>query len=151
MLYKKISQTLQENTYARDSFLIKLLPEACNFIKKETLVQVFPREFCEIFKNTFFTEYLWTTTSVTVKVLFLAPPNNKNLITRMKTWNQGVFRAQSNIPVNVPSTTLDINGIGISDDIRVPFENDQQRLRLNIVLQNLFFFCEPSKIGWKVH
>ena len=29
--------------------------ETCNFIKKETLAQVF---FCEIFKNTFFTEYL---------------------------------------------------------------------------------------------
>ena len=38
--------------------------EACNFIKKETLAQVFSCEFCEIFKNTFFTEHLWTTASV---------------------------------------------------------------------------------------
>ena len=30
--------------------------EACNFIKKETATQVFSCEFCEIFKNTFFTE-----------------------------------------------------------------------------------------------
>ena len=30
-----------------------------NFIKKETLAQVFSCEFCEIFKNTFFTEHLW--------------------------------------------------------------------------------------------
>ena len=29
-------------------------PEACNFIKKETLALVFSCEFCEIFKNTFF-------------------------------------------------------------------------------------------------
>ena len=29
-------------------------PQACNFIKKETLTQVFPYEFSEIFKNTFF-------------------------------------------------------------------------------------------------
>ena len=29
-------------------------PEACNFIKKETLTQVFSCEFCEVFKNTFF-------------------------------------------------------------------------------------------------
>ena len=29
-----------------------LRPEACNFIKKETLAQVFSCEFCEIFKNT---------------------------------------------------------------------------------------------------
>ena len=32
--------------------------EACNFIKKEALAQVFSCEFCEIFKNTFFTEHL---------------------------------------------------------------------------------------------
>ena len=37
--------------------------EACNFIKKETLVQVFSCEFSEIFKNIFFTERLWTTNS----------------------------------------------------------------------------------------
>ena len=28
--------------------------KACNFIKKETLTQVFSCEFCEIFKNNFF-------------------------------------------------------------------------------------------------
>ena len=31
---------------------------AYNFIKKETLAQVFSYEFCEISKNTFFTEHL---------------------------------------------------------------------------------------------
>ena len=41
--------------------------EACNFIKKETLGQVFSREFCEIPKNTFFTEHLWTTASTLCK------------------------------------------------------------------------------------
>ena len=39
-------KNLQENTCVR--------PEACNFIKKETLAQVFSCEFCEISKNTFF-------------------------------------------------------------------------------------------------
>ena len=35
------------------------LPEVfCNFIKKETLVQLFSCEFCEVFKNIFFTEHL---------------------------------------------------------------------------------------------
>ena len=34
--------------------------EACNFIKKENLAQVFSCEFCQIFKNTFFTEHLET-------------------------------------------------------------------------------------------
>ena len=33
--------------------------EACNFIKKETVTQVFSCGFCEISKNTFFTETLW--------------------------------------------------------------------------------------------
>ena len=32
---------------------------ACKFIKKEALAQVFSCEFCELFKNTFFTEHLW--------------------------------------------------------------------------------------------
>ena len=41
-----------------------LEPQACNFIKKESLAQVFSREFCEVFKNTFFTEHLSTTASV---------------------------------------------------------------------------------------
>ena len=39
-------------------------PEACNFIKKETLAQVFSCEFCDIFKKTFFTEHLWATASI---------------------------------------------------------------------------------------
>ena len=37
--------------------------KACNVIKKETLAQVFSCEFCEISKNTFFAEHLWTTAS----------------------------------------------------------------------------------------
>ena len=37
------------------------------FFKKETLAQVFFCEFCEIFKNTFFTEYLWATASVVLR------------------------------------------------------------------------------------
>ena len=35
----------------------------CNFIKKETMAQMFSCEFCEVSKNTFFTEHLWTTAS----------------------------------------------------------------------------------------
>ena len=38
--------------------------KACNFIKKGTLPQVFSCEFCEISKNTFFTEHLRATASV---------------------------------------------------------------------------------------
>ena len=36
---------------------------ACNFIKKETLAQVFSCEFGEISKNAFFTEHFWATAS----------------------------------------------------------------------------------------
>ena len=40
-----------------------LRPEACNFIRKETLGQVFSCEFCEISKNTFSIEHLRATAS----------------------------------------------------------------------------------------
>ena len=59
-MFLKILQNSQENTCAR-VFLIKA--EACNFIKKETLAQLFSYEFGEISKNTFFTEHLLTTAS----------------------------------------------------------------------------------------
>ena len=57
----------QENTCARASFLKSWRPEFMRpdfFIKKEILTQVFSCEFCEIFKIAFFTEQLWTTSSV---------------------------------------------------------------------------------------
>ena len=38
--------------------------EACNFIKKETLLVVFSCEFCEICKNTVFTKHFRTTASL---------------------------------------------------------------------------------------
>ena len=50
-VFLKISQNSQENTCARASFLIKLQASVCNFIKKETLAQVFSCEFCEVFKK----------------------------------------------------------------------------------------------------
>ena len=42
-------------------YLNKVADLAYNFIKIETLAQVFSCEFCEISKNTFFTEYVWAT------------------------------------------------------------------------------------------
>ena len=45
-MFLEVPQNSQENTCARVSFL-------CNFIKKETLAQVFSCERCEISKNTF--------------------------------------------------------------------------------------------------
>ena len=57
-VFLEISQNSQQNICARVSFLIKL-----NFIKKQTLAQVFSCEFCEIYKNTFLTEHLRATVS----------------------------------------------------------------------------------------
>ena len=64
-MFLGILQNSQENTCARVSFLIKLQPDAYNFIKKEILAQMFSCEFCEISKNNFFTEHLWATASAT--------------------------------------------------------------------------------------
>ena len=62
-VFLKISQNSQENPCARVSFLIKNFKKLFNIklYLKETLAQVFSCEFCEIFKNTFFTEHHWTT------------------------------------------------------------------------------------------
>ena len=48
---------------ARVSFFNRVEAEACNFIKQETLAQVFSCEFCEISNNTFFAEHLRATAS----------------------------------------------------------------------------------------
>ena len=49
-MFLKISQNSQKSTFATDC------PQVCNFIRKETLAQVFFCKFREISKNTFFTE-----------------------------------------------------------------------------------------------
>ena len=49
----EILQNLQKKTYARVFFLTKKRSQACNFIRKETLAQVFSCEFYEISRNTF--------------------------------------------------------------------------------------------------
>ena len=57
-VFLKISQNSQESTYARASFLIKLL--VCNCSKKETPTQVLFCELCEIFKNNLFASDCFT-------------------------------------------------------------------------------------------
>ena len=56
-VFLRILQNSQENTCARVSFFIKMQAWTCNFIKKETLAQVFSSEFCKTFKYTFFKEH----------------------------------------------------------------------------------------------
>ena len=64
ILFSKLS-SLFANFYLKfEAHVYRLEPETCNFIKKETLAQVFSRELCEISKNTFFTEHLRITASI---------------------------------------------------------------------------------------
>ena len=51
-MFLEILQDSQENTCARGSVLIEF--KACNFIRNDSLAQVFSCEFYEISKNTFF-------------------------------------------------------------------------------------------------
>ena len=66
---KNLAKNSQEAICARVSFLITLQGTACNFIKKETLAQVFRCEFCEIFFRTFFAEHFQVTAWVFSLVL----------------------------------------------------------------------------------
>ena len=53
-------------------------PEACNFIKKETLAQVFSCEFCEIYKSTFYYRTtLVAASDVLTNFAILEPFSNK--------------------------------------------------------------------------
>ena len=64
-----MSQNSQENACARASFLIKLEALAYNYIKKETLAQVFSCKFYEISKNTFF--YRTPLVAASVRSIFM--------------------------------------------------------------------------------
>ena len=72
-MFLEISQNSQENTEPRVSFLIKKQAEACNFIKKETLTQVFSCKFWEVSKSNIFYRALPVAASVIVPVIFDIP------------------------------------------------------------------------------
>ena len=67
----EISENSQENTCASASFLMKLQAPVCNFIKKRDSGTLSSCEFCEISKNTFFTEYLRATASLDERLMNL--------------------------------------------------------------------------------
>ena len=56
-------ETMNKWKQPLEVFYVKRCSEACKFIEKETLAQLFSCEFCEISMNIFFTEHLWKTTS----------------------------------------------------------------------------------------
>ena len=58
-VFLKVSQSLQENTYAGVSFNKLADLKAWNFIKKRLQRRFFSCEICGIFKSTFSTEHFW--------------------------------------------------------------------------------------------
>ena len=59
-------------------------PQVCNFIKKESLLaQAFSCVFCEMFKNTFFTEHLRTTAAKAKNVSHMMGPFSRIFIIKI--------------------------------------------------------------------
>ena len=81
-VFLEISQNSLENTFVRVYFLIKL--QAYNFIKKETLAQVFSCELCENPKNTFFTGQFWWLNSC--QIAFLSHSGYLAMFFDFSTW-----------------------------------------------------------------
>ena len=81
MLYdKNVAVFMLQLGYDRNSrqTLENHRPKACNFIKKETLTQVFSCEFCEIYKNTFYYRTpLVAASGVLINFAILEPFSNK--------------------------------------------------------------------------
>ena len=90
--------------------------QACNFIKKETLAQVFAFEFWEISKKTFFTEHLWATGSDQTPPLSLRVASTP---CKTKT-NQHWLNYLTNTPHTLNyATSLAVGVSGISQTPRV--------------------------------
>ena len=116
-VFLKISQNSQESTSARVSFLIKLQAKGCNFIKKETLVQLFSCEFCEIFKNTFFYR---TPLVAASNSSYILSPGSRNQGTGKHFNGLSVYDLQINILLNVffRSSRPEVN-MKISTDFQI--------------------------------
>ena len=65
--FRKIHRKTLQN---QGLFLISCRLRPATLLKRGPLVQVFSCGFCDIFKNTFFTEHLWTTASGYSRTLF---------------------------------------------------------------------------------
>ena len=89
-VFLEISQCAQENTCARPS-LKKLQAEAYKFIKKETLAQVFSREFCKISRNSFFNEHLRTFASDLDLNGYLTEKDSRIVIFKNYSFSEGIY------------------------------------------------------------
>ena len=79
MVFRKIPQI---SAYRSSHRTIKKVLKSGNFFKKETLVQVFFCEFCEIFMNTFFAKRLRATASVPSFCFPVDFPEKEHLLER---------------------------------------------------------------------
>ena len=76
----KILLNSQEENLCQNLFFNKVAGLKSATLLKTTLAQVFSCEFCEIFKNIFFTEHFWTTACLSktlLKYLMKKRPINK--------------------------------------------------------------------------
>ena len=69
-MFLEILQKFTGKHLCQSFFFNKVAGQANNFIKKETLAKVFSCEFCEILKNNFFEEHLWTAASETIRFMW---------------------------------------------------------------------------------
>ena len=81
MVFQKFLQSLQENGFASISFFVKLQAVPATLLRR--LDSCFIVNFCEMFKNTYFEEYLPAAVSVNAKVLFF---RSKKVITKLSTY-----------------------------------------------------------------
>ena len=118
----KITQNSQENISVRVSFLIRLQVKACNFIKKETLTQVFSCEFGEIFKNTFFIEYLWWLLLYdTLSISFFIPSVKVNHLSANPTkWSNTLKQFVGKFPTNFLSVFDHFVGLALIGLMIIP-------------------------------
>ena len=134
-MFLKISLNSQENICARVNFLIKLQD---NFIKKETLAQVFSCEYCKIFKSTFFIEHLRGTASELKKKPFTYFYRGSNVtFYLLKEW-QITFSSPTSerLGLNSVSRILQILRYKYISKNNIPFNGSK--------------FCEEWKVYLKV-
>ena len=86
------------------SRIFMFFPEACNFIKKETLAQVFSCEFCEITKNTFSykTALVATSDKTNVVFIFYNMLEWTSYISTRFVWNYKIIRIPYHLFIGIP-------------------------------------------------
>ena len=89
-------------------FLIKLHAWACNFIKKETLAQVFSCKFCQILKNTYFYR---------IPLVAASELKSKHI------FNSATFLNMSSKTIKVFSTQISFNQESIKKNLIILWKN----------------------------